>query len=136
MSDGLIEHFISSEDVFKNHLKYLKNGGLLIISVPNIKQSWLYNYFAKKDKVGYLGYRAVAKEELKKMAIKNNLKIEFCGYSGVFNIGVANTESLDFLGKFLFIFVELILNVFLKIFNVKKETKTFSPYIYLIAKIK
>lgn len=70
LSDGLVEHFIDSSEVFKNHLKYMKKGGFLIMGVPNIKKSWFYNIFSKLDKKGYDGYRHVSKKELLEHAKK------------------------------------------------------------------
>lgn len=134
LSDGLVEHFVDSDEVFKNHTKFLKKDGLLIIGVPNIKKSWFYDYFAKKDEVGYAGYRHLEKEELILCAKKNKLQVLFCDYVGVFNIGLVHSFALGFVVAKLFVVTDFFAGLFLRIFNVKKESKTLSPYIYLIAK--
>jgi SAM-dependent methyltransferase len=134
LSDGLLEHFIDSKKVFENHLKYLKKNGVLIIGVPNIKKSWIYNYFARFDKEGYAGYRHVDAIELERYAREYKLEILYCGYVGVFNIGVAHTKELSpLLGKF-FTTIYILSSFLLNILKIKKETNLFSPYIYLIAK--
>ncbi len=134
LSDGLLEHFINSQDVFDNHLTYLRRGGLLIMGVPNIKKSWLYNHFAKKDQIAYNGYRHISRKELYHHAQRNNLKILFCNYIGVFNIGVVHSYKLSFITQKIFVGVNLLANFLLKMFKIKKETKIFSPYIYIIAR--
>lgn len=134
LSDGLLEHFVDSSKVFKNHLKYLKKEGLLIIGVPNIKKSWFYNYLAKFDKVGYVGYRHVDKNELLKYAQDNELEIFFCGYIGVFNLGLINFNIFNvFLCK-LFVAIHILFSFVIKTLKIRKESSIFSPYIFLIAK--
>lgn len=134
LSDGLLEHFIDSSEIFKNHVTFLNEGGLLIVGVPNIKKSWFYNYFAKKDAVGYTGYRHISKEELLKHAKDKNLKVLFCDYVGVFNIGLVHSYALNKILTKLFVIISLFFDNFSKIFKIKKESDVFSPYIYLIAK--
>jgi|SRR6185369_11839030 len=134
LSEGLIEHFIDSKDVFENHLKYLKSGGILIIGVPNIKKSWLYDYFARFDARGYVGYRHVGKSELEGYAKKCDLEILYCGYTGVFNLGVAYTNELGFILGKVYIVASLVSSFFLNLLRIKRETRFFSPYIYLIAR--
>lgn len=134
LSDGLIEHFSDSAKVFANHLKFLKKGGLLVIGVPNIKKSWFYNFFARQDEKNYNGYRHVDKKELESHAKNNGLEILFCGYLGVFNLGLIHSFRMNFFKSKLIVALDLIANFLLKIMKVKKETETFSPAIYLIAK--
>lgn len=134
LSDGLIEHFVDSNEVFNNHVKYLNKNGLLIVGVPNIKNSCFYNFFAKRDKIGYAGYRHVSREELISYARKNDLKILYCDYIGVFNIGLVHSYTLNFLIAKLFVLISMISDILFKLLRVKKESKLFSPYIYIIAK--
>lgn len=135
ISDGLIEHFTELEPIFKKHLDFLNKKGILIIGVPNIKQSCFYDYFARKDYESYKGYRIVNKEDLIKEARKYNVEIKFCDYLGVVNFGLIHwnfirikfiKRSFDYLMQFL--------NSFLLVTKIKKETKLFSPYIFLICK--
>ncbi len=134
LSDGLVEHFTDSSEVFKNHVKYLKKEGLLIVGVPNIKKSWFYDYFSQYDKESYVGYRHVSKEELLEHARKNNLDVLYCDFIGVFNIGLINTSSLNSLFQKVFIINHLFFQFIFRCLNIVKESKVFSPYIYLIAK--
>jgi len=134
LSNGLVEHFVDSSEVFRNHVKFLKSRGLLIIGVPNIKKSWFYDFLAKFDKIGYAGYRHVDKSELLKYAKDNKLEVYFCNYIGVFNLGLINFNvSNSFIYK-LFIAVHLIFSFITKTLKIKKESLIFSPYIFLIAK--
>ncbi|MDD3774128.1 MAG: methyltransferase domain-containing protein [Patescibacteria group bacterium] len=138
LSAGLVEHFDHLEPIFDKHWELLKKGGFLIISVPNIKKSKFYDYFAKKHKESYRGYRAVTKKELIKIAKRKKLKIIFCDYLGVINLGVVKRTILknNFfkkIGKF-FDYLFFGLERIITFSHIKKETKMFSPNIYLIAK--
>lgn len=135
ISDGLVEHFETMGEVFGKHCELVKKGGLLIVGVPNIKQSSFYDYFAKKDPVGYAGYRAVEKKELIDAAVKYGLKIKFCGYLGVINLGLVGWGFVKnkYAKHAVSYFLEAV-NRILKIIRIKKESKIFSPYIYLIAR--
>lgn len=134
LSDGLLEHFVDSRDVFFNHSRLVRPGGLLVVAVPNIKKSWLYDYFARFDHDGYKGYRHVEKDELEEYAKACGLEVLYCGYIGVFNIGLVYTKELGFFWEKIFAVVSLVSSFFLNLFSIKKETIFFSPYIYLISK--
>ncbi len=134
LSDGLIEHFINSDDVFRNHIRYLKEGGLLVVGVPNIKKSWFYNFFSKFDMKSYRGYRHIDRQELIKYAKDNGMEILYCSYAGVFNFGLINTERSSWFFKKITTLIYLLSSKFLKITGIKKESSIFSPYIYLIAR--
>lgn len=134
LSDGLLEHFADSREVFRNHVKFLKQGGLLIIGVPNIKESWFYDFFSKHDRKSYIGYRNVDVWELNELSLENDLSVLFCGYVGVFNIGLINMNSYNLSIKIIMLVAHVCLSGLLNIFGIRKESKTFSPYIYLIAR--
>jgi len=134
LSDGLIEHFKNSSQVFKNHIELLKNNGLLIIGVPNIKKSIFYNFFSKFDQKSYQGFRHITIEELHQLAGDNKLQILFCDYIGVANLGLINNKYFPKIIIIFHIFLNYFLDLFLKKSKIKTESNTFSPYIFLIAK--
>lgn len=135
ISDGLVEHFEQLGPIFTKHLDLLNFNGLLMIGVPNVKQSFFYNYFSKKNEKSYRGFRIVQKEELINEAKKNNLDIIFCDYLGIINLGVVNWSFVKnkFVNNLLAYFFQFF-NSLLGLVEIKKETKIFSPYIYLICK--
>lgn len=135
LSDGLVEHFDEMLPIFRKHAELVKKGGLLVIGVPNIKQSRFYDFFAKKDKASYKGYRAVEKNELISAAKKLQLKILFCDYLGVVNPGLVHWGFIKntLLQKIVNLSIYL-LNFAIAALRITKESPTFSPYIYLIAK--
>lgn len=133
-SDGLVEHFVDSREVFRNHVEYLNKGGLLIISVPNIKKSKFYDFFSRFDRESYDGYRDVSRDELTQLALENNLEVLYCGFSGVFNLGLVNMNGQSFVVRKLFVLVAMIVSSIVSILRIRKESSSFSPYIYLIAK--
>jgi len=137
LSSGLIEHFTKLGPVFKKHWELLKKGGILVISVPNLKESKFYDRFAKTQQ-SYNGYRAVSKKQLRKLAKDKKMKILFCDYLGVINLGVTKRALLknQFLKK-----IKRPLDWFfygldrlIALSHIKKESATYSPTIYLIAK--
>lgn len=134
LSDGLVEHFKDSNKVFENHVKLLKDNGLLIIGVPNIKKSIFYNFFSKLNQKSYQSFRNVTVFELEQLVKKNKLQVLFCNYLGIVNLGVINSFSFSKIGKILHVYLNYFVDLFLKKSKIKLESKTFSPYIFLIAK--
>lgn len=134
LSDGLVEHFRDFAKVFENHVKLLNNDGLLIVAVPNIKQSFFYNFFSRFYKELYMGFRDVSKEDLEQAAQKNGLKILYSGYLGVFSFGLVNHSTSFFPSKSNAL-VDLVSMKILKLLRIKRESRIFSPFIYLIAKL-
>jgi SAM-dependent methyltransferase len=134
ISQGLIEHFRDLTEIFKNHLRYLNNGGTLIIGVPNIKNSFFYRGLQNFDKKILDTFRNVSQLELESLARESHLEILFCGYIGVFNLGLVNFTNFRKISKKILIYFSAIADRALKIAEIKKESPTFSPYIFLIAK--
>jgi len=122
ISEGLFEHFKKGEKIFENHLTLLKKNGLLIIGVPNNIGSPFYNFLSRIDKESYEGHRHVSIKEFRKLAFKNNLKILFCNYIGVFHIGLVGTPNISFFLKKLFTFIYIFQEKILNFFNIKKES--------------
>ena len=135
ISDGLVEHFSELGLIFKKHVELLKQNGFLIIGVPNIKKSPFYNYFAKKDPESYNGHKFIKKEELYSEAEENNLEIIFCDYLGVFNPGLVHWDFIKNSNvKMFFDYSFQFINSALSFMNIKRESKLFSPYIFLVCK--
>jgi len=136
LSDGLLEHFGNSDVIFDNHVKHLSEGGLLIMAVPNIKESWFYHIFSKHNKENYSGFRHIDKFELVDHARRNNLDILYCDYLGVFNIGLVNFKKKSYVKNKFITAIYLISSFLLEKNKIRRETNTFSPYIYLFARKK
>jgi cyclopropane fatty-acyl-phospholipid synthase-like methyltransferase len=78
-SEGLIEHFTGKKrnEIVKIHRRYVKNDGVVIISVP--RPSWYYKFwrfYLEKRKKWYYGFEnPLDKKELKSILEKNGLKV-------------------------------------------------------------
>jgi 2-polyprenyl-3-methyl-5-hydroxy-6-metoxy-1,4-benzoquinol methylase len=89
LSLGFIEHFINFDEIFKKHYNYLKEGGYLIIGFPNFRG---LNYCIQKTIDSYSELQLIKNHNLeimsvnvlKKLALDNNLKIQFLNYIGGF----------------------------------------------------
>lgn len=135
LSDGLVEHFSELKSIFYEHVKLLNKNGLLIIGTPNIKGSPFYNYFAKKDWTSYKGHRYITKKQLRKEAQKYHFTIIFCDYLGVINPGIIHWSFIkNRLIKKIIDYSIVFINLLFSKTKIKKESKLFSPYIYLICK--
>jgi len=138
LSSGLIEHFTKLKPIFEKHYELLKKKGILIISVPNLKTSTFYDFFATKHKKSYSNYRAVSKNALWQLAKNKKMKILFCDYLGVINLGIVKRTILinNFFKKIRRIFDYFFsgLDCLIALSHIKKESATFSPNIFLIAK--
>lgn len=134
MSAGLVEHFTEIEPIFTRHLDLAKNGGLLVIGVPNIFDSKSYNRVLKmygKEAI----HRRVSREELAKAATQHGLEILYCDYLGVIGFGLMkrllfkNSVLRRLSGPIFYLLDRLLFIV-----PIKKEGSQLSPKIYLIAR--
>ncbi len=91
-SQGFIEHFDDPGTVIAHHLHLLKEGGLLVITIPNIQQ---VNYLLTK----VFNPAVLPLHNLKIMRVPVfralfdglPLRVVHCGYSGVFSLDIFNT---------------------------------------------
>lgn len=130
---GLIEHFLNTEEILKIHLDFLKPGGILFILVPNFLglNGWLQKQVEREfyDK-HYLEcmHPEVLIEHAKKLGLQD-IDADYGGGFGLWMEDEANkplwvraaVKPVWFAGK-----------VLSKV--IQKESKTFSPYTYLIAR--
>ena len=134
MSAGLVEHFTELEPIFSKHLELLKDGGLLVIGVPNGFDSKYYNRVMKASGKESI-HRRVSKEELAEAANNHHLKILYCDYLGVVGLGLMkrllfeNSVLRRLVGPIFYLLDKLLF-----VFPVTKEGSQLSPKIYLIAR--
>lgn len=138
-SMGFIEHFDDPEIVIFNHLKILKTGGILFISIPNLKG--LYGFLLKIFYPEILKIHNLNIMELhsfkKLFEYQVNLEFLYCNYKGTIDLNILQFGKFKVLNKFSHYF-QMILNFFCKILFGKKgfETKQSSPYIIFIGRKK
>ena len=132
-SDGLVEHFDPPTHIIQKHLQALKTKGYLIIAVPNIKKA-VYGPLQKLvHRVNPAGYIHISAKELYSYLDKK-MEVIFCDYVGVFNLYLLNIPSEKLCLPKIITFTQTVIDKLLKTFEIKKETKLFSPYILIIAK--
>lgn len=130
---GLIEHFDPPTEIIEKHLQFVKSGGYVVIGVPNIKKAFygpLQRLVNKKNPSGYIH---ISDEELYDH-LKTKIEILFCGYVGVLNFYLLNIPRRRKISHKLLNITQFLLDKIIRNFNVRKETKLFSPYIFIIGK--
>jgi SAM-dependent methyltransferase len=132
LSFGLIEHFNDTKFIINEHLKFLKPGGTLFITLPNFKSvnGWVQKNF---DKENYDKHNInsmdldLLKNACKELGLKD---IEAC-YHGKFSVWLENKSEQKGLSKAIVKAIWLAGKVFTKIVPV--ESKALSPYMVVKA---
>ena len=93
LSRGFIEHFTNVDEVILAHVAILKPGGLLIVSIPNVRG--LNFHLARFFHVETIALHNL--DIMRPAAFRNlfegcGLKQEFCGLFGIFDFGLFNAR--------------------------------------------
>lgn len=137
LSVGFIEHFTEVEDVITKHLNLLKQGGYLIIIIPNLRgiNGKLANLF-NKNIMAMHNTAIMQKKEFTKLFNEEFLSTIYCNYYGTFNFGLFNTQKKSPLRYLLSIckMFQLLLNIFFHLLlgNKGAEHPSLSPYLIYI----
>ena len=137
MSRGFIEHFDNPKEIVKKHINLLKKGGILIISIPNLRgfnyvmQRLFDNHVIQIHNIGIM-----EKKEFTKLFDDERLSMSYCEYYGTLNFNLFAAKKRT-IGSFLLLFfkvLQLLLNALFHIVLGKRgaESKTFSPYLIYI----
>jgi SAM-dependent methyltransferase len=132
ISNGLIEHFEGTKNVVEKHILFLKNGGNLLITLPNFKS--LNGWFQKTfDLQNYNKHNIVCMDLslLTKICSELGLKNIEVRYDGQFMLWLENESEKPILVRIFKKAIWLPFKVFFKIFPI--ESKYFSPYIVVTA---
>jgi SAM-dependent methyltransferase len=132
LSFGLIEHFNDTKFIINEHLKFLKPGGTLFITLPNFKSvnGWVQKNF---DKENYDKHNINSMDlDLLKNACKElGLKDIEAYYHGKFSVWLENKSEQKGLSKAIVKAIWLAGKVFTKIVPV--DSKALSPYMVVKA---
>ena len=134
VSLGFIEHFQNYDQIMKKHLEILKDGGILIIGVPNFTG---INYFIQRIIDFYSVCKILPKHNLKTMNLdvyrnfvkNNNLRLIFNNYIGGFEPALFNSQQIT--NRFIRLFVPLIIK-FSSVFFGKINTQITSGYMMAV----
>ncbi len=93
-SRGFIEHFDDVDKVIDNHIKLLKDGGYLIVSIPNIRG---INYsilkLSNRNSLITHNFSIMDKKVFRKLFENRDLNFIYCNYIGTFSFGLFNTNK-------------------------------------------
>lgn len=136
-SMGFIEHFDDPVKIIENHLKILKKGGILFISIPNLLGLYniiLKNFYPEILKIHNL--EIMEKDNYMKLfKVQKDLEFLYFDYSGTIDLNILQFGKYKFLSKVAHYF-QMILNIFCKVFFGKKgfETRFASPYLVFVGR--
>lgn len=132
LSFGLIEHFNDTQFIIKEHLKFLKPGGTLFITLPNFKavNGWVQKNFDKenydKHNISSMNLNLL-RDSCKALGLKD---IETY-YHGKFTVWLENKSEQSAIAKGIVKAIWIVGKVFTKIIPV--DSKALSPYIVVKA---
>ena len=137
MSRGFIEHFDNPEEIVKKHINLLKKGGILIISIPNLRGfNYIMQRFFDNHVIQIHNLNIMDKAEFEKLFDDERLSVSFCNYYGTlnFNLFAAKKKTI---GYFLLLFFKILQLPFNALFRIVfgkhgAESKIFSPYLIYI----
>ncbi len=135
-SFGLIEHFDPIDEIVKKHVDFAKQGGIVLITVPNFKYGligWFNKHF---DKEAYDAHNIeiLDPDFLRKTLEKFPVEIIETGYMGKFSIWLENYREHSLPFKVFFKTVWFFGKVIFKF--LPWNSKYFAPHIYVIARKK
>jgi len=138
VSMGFIEHFTEVRQVIERHLQLLREGGVLLISIPNLKGiNYLMTYLIDKKNLGLHNVNIMDLKEFISIFQKNNLEKLLCCYYGIFNSGiwVSCGKSDSKLAKVCYRGQQVIDYCLMKLIPLEGyENRFISPYILYIGK--
>lgn len=139
ISRGFIEHFTDVNGVIDNHLKLVKNGGRIVVIIPNFRgvNGILLRLFQKNILLLH-NTDIMAIAEFARLFENKQLEKQYCSYYGVFNFGlfgVRKGSPLRFLLRFCNI-LQVPMNILfrLSIGDRAHSNGLFCPYLIYIGK--
>lgn len=132
LSFGLIEHFSDTQFIINEHLKFLKPGGTLFITLPNFKSvnGWVQKNF-DKDNYDKHNINSMDLDLLRDSCKALGLKEIEAYYHGRFTVWLENKSEQKGLSKAIVKAIWVAGKVFTKIIPI--ESKALSPYIVVKA---
>jgi SAM-dependent methyltransferase len=93
-SQGLIEHFADPHDAIAAHVRILKPGGLLYISIPNL--AGLYRHLVPTSMLDVHNLNIMRLEAFRAVFEGHQLQPLYCGYLGRLDLGIAYSGETAF----------------------------------------
>jgi SAM-dependent methyltransferase len=128
---GVLEHFDDTRSAVARNAAFLKNGGITVTILPNL--NWFYGTLQGIVDLSVLkGHKRISAETLRPIMSELGFKPLYCGYAGVFHLGLVNWKKSPLLIRRI---INTINRIILKMgdsLGVTWETPWFSPYILYI----
>lgn len=138
ISRGFIEHFTEMESVIAMHLRLLKPGGKLIVTIPKLTgvPNLLFRAF-NPNVIPMHNLSIMNKKSFAALFQREGLRQEYCNYYGTFKINVCGVEHLTGVKATVMHYllkVQLALNVLFRLLFGKQgaDSAAFSPYLIFI----
>ncbi len=133
-SMGLIEHFENPSDIINVHLRLLKEGGILLISIPNYKKSLSYMLFKifgkEKELINTHNLSIMDKNVFRDLFAGKNIEVLMLDYFGPVDI----TSVFGFIKFKILLYPAHLLNQILGYLTFFMPGSAFlSPYLVLVA---
>jgi len=132
---GLIEHFKDTQAIIHQHLPYLKTGGTLLLTIPNLRglNGWVQKTF---DPSNYSKHYLHLMDPvyLKGILEKEGLKVTRAEYYGKFTTWLENRKDKSIVARIIERFIWLKGKIITTL--IPMQNKPFSPYIIIVAKKK
>lgn len=132
---GLIEHFKDTQAIVHQHLAYVKPGGTLLLTIPNLRglNGWIQKTF---DPSNYSKHYLHLMDPvyLKSVVEKEGLEVQRAEYYGKFTTWLENRKEKSFFAKLTERFIWFSGKVITTI--IPMRNRSFSPYIIVVAKKK
>ncbi|MFL6278397.1 MAG: glycosyltransferase [Blastocatellia bacterium] len=137
MSRGFIEHFADARAVVERHIDLLAEGGLLVVSVPNLNGlNYVLGKFFHKELIPLHNLDIMKKPAFMRLFDNQGVTPLFCDYYGTFNFGLYNTGQRALLAALLSFCMKLqwVLNIALRLLFKDRgaESRAFSPALIFI----
>lgn len=131
-SFGFVEHFIDSDLIFKKHVDLLSKGGLLIISIPNLKKiQYLLHYISDGPTLNIHNFDIMSLKKIEKICNGLNLRIIYLNYYKTFDFWADSNSLIAKNLSFLIAKISQLINLF---FGDNHPNAVLSPHIVCIAK--
>jgi len=137
ISRGFIEHFTNMNEVMDAHLNLLKQGGYLVVSVPNFRGIYyLWIYLFRRSVLEWHNLDVMELTRFRRLFLDRNLSTSYCSYYGTVSLSLCNGGDRPIVRIFarLLHLLQRCFNVILR-FVFRKggvESKFFSPYLLYI----
>jgi SAM-dependent methyltransferase len=137
LSRGFIEHFDDPASVVGRHIRLLRPGGTLIISIPRYRGVyWPWSFVFDRQALAAHNLKIMTLAPFRRLFERPELRIEQCGYFGTLSLYRFRTK-IPVLRQIMLAVVQIqrLLNVIFRLVLGKRgaETRLFSPYLVCVA---